>query len=507
MATSAAGPQNPVLFLREMQRRDFLAFLDRAWPHISGGQYLDHNWHIDAIAYRLDRVRRGKSRRLLINLPPRNAKSKTVSICWVAWMLGQDPSLNFVCVSYSNELSGSLARDCLTIMQSDWYRELFPRTIIRRAAAHDFRTTAGGGRLATSVTGSLTGRGGDIIILDDVIKPDEAMSEVTREAVNNWYRSTLASRLNDKETGAIICVMQRLHQFDLPGMLLEAGAWDHLALPAIATENESIPLTRGRIYVRMVGDILHPKRESRASLERQLAMMGSYAFAAQYQQAPVPALGNIFKAAWLKSYKDLDLADGGEIIQSWDTGIKTAEGNSFSVAITALLRERQVYIVDVWRGRLEFPDLKKKAIELALLHRAQTLLIEDKALGQPLIQSFRSEELPPGVPFPIPCQPHNDKRTRAEGVSSMVEAGQLLLPHEAHWLGEFKSELLSFPSGRYDDQVDALSQMLEWVRRGWSDPAPCNPGPMLFVEGEGWSGEDCPVDLGPYRDLDPWAGT
>jgi predicted phage terminase large subunit-like protein len=503
MTHDPARPQNAAVFLREMQRRDFLTFLDRAWPYISGGQLLARNWHIDAMACRLDRVKTGRSRRLLINLPPRNAKSKTVSVIWVAWMLGQDPTLNFVCVSYSNELSGKLARDCLTIMLSPWYRELFPRTIIRRSASHDFETSANGGRLATSVTGSLTGRGGDIIILDDVIKPDEASSEVTREAVNTWYRSTLASRLNDKESGAIICVMQRLHQFDLPGMLLEAGAWDHLALPAIATEDEIVPLTRGRRHVRRAGDVLHPERESRETLDRQLATMGSSAFAAQYQQAPVPALGNIFKASWLKSYDAVDANEGGEIVQSWDTGIKTAEGNSFSVCITALVRQRHVYILDVWRGRLEFPDLRKKAIELARLHSARTLLIEDRASGSQLIQTLRSEE-PAGVPLPIACQPDSDKRTRAEGVSSMVEAGQLLVPGEAHWLGEFKSELLSFPSGRYDDQVDALSQLLARVRNQWTDQVPDNVGPALWVKGEGWTGEGAYVSTRDYSDIDPW---
>ena len=271
MTHELTRPQDPAAFLKEMQRRDFLSFLDRAWPYISGGELVDRNWHFDAMAFRLDLIRLGKSRRLLINLPPRNGKSKTVSIAWVAWMLGQDPSLNFVCVSYSDKLSGNLARDCLTTMQSSWYKELFPRTVIRRFAAHDFDTTAGGGRLATSVTGSLTGRGGDIIILDDVIKPDEANSEVVREAVNNWYRTTLASRLNNKESGAIICVMQRLHQFDLCGMLLESGHWDHLALAAIATEDEFVPLTRGRSRLRRLGDILHPERESLKTLEEQRA--------------------------------------------------------------------------------------------------------------------------------------------------------------------------------------------------------------------------------------------
>lgn len=502
MMSDSPRPENAALFLKEIQRRDFLTFLDKAWPYISGGKLVDRNWHFDAMAHRLDLVRSGKSRRLLINLPPRNGKSKTVSIAWVAWMLGRDPSLNFVCVSYSNELSGNLARDCLTIMQSSWYKELFPRTVIRRFAAHDFQTTAGGGRLATSVTGSLTGRGGDIIILDDVIKPDEATSEVVREAVNNWYRSTLASRLNDKETGAIICVMQRLHQFDLPGMLLEAGTWDQLALPAIAMENETIPLTRGRKHVRGIGDVLHPQRESLATLERQRAEMGSVAFAAQYQQAPVPALGNIFKAPWLKSYDNLDAITPREIVQSWDTGIKTAEGNSYSVGITALVSRNMIYVLDIWRGRLEFPELKKKAIELARLHCAGTLLIEDRASGSQLIQSLRSEQHA-AVPMPIACNPESDKRTRAEGVSSMVEAGQLLLPREAHWLGEFKSELLSFPSGRYADQVDALSQLLARVRDSWSDYEPI-VGPILWSEDEGFTGDLPNNGFEVDYDFDPW---
>ena len=501
MASKRILLENPAAFLREMQRRDFASFLDRAWPYISGGELLERNWHFDAMAHRLELVRSGKSRRLLINLPPRNGKSKTVSIAWVAWMLGQDPSLSFVCVSYSNDLSGNLARDCLTIMQSPWYKELFPRTVIRRFAAHDFDTTAGGGRLATSVSGSLTGRGGDIIILDDVIKPDEANSEVVREAVNNWYRTTLASRLNNKESGAIICVMQRLHQFDLCGMLLGSGNWDHLALSAIATQDEIVPLTRGRSHVRKLGDILHPQRESLKTLEELRATMGSTAFAAQFQQAPVPALGNIFKADWLKSYDELDRSAGGEIIQSWDTGIKTGEGNSFSVCITARLGGRSIYIIDVWRDRLEFPDLARKVVELALLHGAQTLLVEDRASGSELIPTLAADA-PAAVPSPIRCDPKGDKRTRAEGVSSMVEAGQLLLPAEAHWLGEFKSELLAFPSCRYDDQVDAFTQLLGWVRSRWQHRPLPNAGPILWVEGE-FIGGDLP-DIDIDDDFDPW---
>jgi predicted phage terminase large subunit-like protein len=491
--------EDPAAFLRASQRRSFLAFLDKAWPYISGGQLMERNWHVDAIACRLNRVRRGKSRRLLVNLPPRNGKSNIVSAIWVAWMLGKDPRLNFVCVSYNNQLSGKLARLCRAIMLSPWYRELFPGTIISsRSASHDFETTANGGRLSTSIDGTLTGRGGDIIILDDVIKPEDTNSEVVREAVNEWYRTTLASRLNNKATGAIICVMQRLHQYDLPGMLLEAGGWDHLSLPAISTQDERIPLTQGRVHLRRRGEVLHRAREPMAVLEQIRAEMGSVAFEAQFQQAPVPMLGNIFRSAWLREWPDgFDPADGGEVIQSWDTGIKTGNENAFSVCVTATLRGRYLYIIDVWRGRVEFPDLKHKVVDLARVHNASTLLIEDKASGQELIQTLRSEQHH-GVPLPVPRTPATDKRSRAEGVSSMVEAGQLFLPREAHWLGELKSELLAFPSGRFDDQVDALTQLLEWLRSRLSWQSFPNAGPELMGDGDGAD------DDGWDPDNDPW---
>lgn len=492
--------EDPAEFLRQAQRRSFLAFLDKAWPYVSGGELIDRNWHIEAIAYWLDRVAGGTCRRLLINLPPRNAKSKTVSVIWVAWMLGQDPSLNFVCVSYSNELSAKLARDCRAIMQSAWYRELFPRTIISsRSASHDFETTANGGRLATSISGTLTGRGGDIIILDDVIKPEEANSEVARDAVNEWYRTTLASRLNNKATGAILCIMQRLHQYDLPGMLLEAGGCDHLSLPAIATEDELVPLTRGRVHVRRRGEVLHASREPIEVLDELRKAMGSTAFEAQYQQAPLPMLGNVFKARWLKDWPDdFDLNDGGEIIQSWDTAIKTGNENAYSVCITALRRGKYLYLLDVWRGRVEFPDLLHRVVDLARIHTATTLLVEDKASGEELIQSLHAEQHA-GVPVPIPRRPASDKIARAEGVSSMIEAGQLFLPPEAHWLGEFKAELLAFPSGRFADQVDALTQLLEWLRQRLSYQSPPNAGPELMGDDDG-----APDDNGWDPDDDPW---
>ncbi|HET9396467.1 MAG TPA: hypothetical protein VFO36_10450, partial [Nitrospiraceae bacterium] len=349
-------PNDPHAVLQALLKADFRAFLRKAFPTIRGGTPLAWNWHLDAIACQLGRIERGDNRRLLVTMPPRNLKSIAISVAWVAYMLGRDPSCNFVCVSYSNDLSAKMARDCLTLMQTHWYRELFPGTIIspKRTASGDFETTMGGGRLATSLTGTLTGRGGDIVIIDDPIKPDEAHSEVARNNANDWFRSTLASRLDDKGTGSVIVVMQRLHQFDLAGMLIEDGGWYRLSLPAIAIENETIPLCGGRFHRRLEGDVLHPKREPLEVLKSQRALMGSLNFDAQYQQQPVPADGNIIKAEWLRAYDtSFDFRQHpGHIVQSWDTASKDGALNDFSVGITAFVNRGTVWILDVFRAKL-----------------------------------------------------------------------------------------------------------------------------------------------------------
>lgn len=494
--------EDPQAALNELTRRSFLFFLTRAFPYISGGQQLSANWHISAMAYWLDRVERGICRRLLVTLSPRNLKSITISVAWVAWMLGKDPSKNFVCVSYSNELSGKLARDCLTVMQSRWYKDAFPGTVISSwRKAMDFETTRHGGRLATSITGTLTGRGGDIIILDDVIKPDEADSEVIRENVKEWYRSTLASRLNDKKSGAILAVMQRLHQFDLPGMLLEVGGIDHLNRPAIAPAEEVIPLLGGKCHRRRIGEVLHAEREPIEELERIRHEMGSHRFAAQYLQNPVPAAGNLIKARWLKIYPEPLDVEGGYIIQSWDTGNKAGPNNAYSSCVTARVKGKYTYVIDVLRKRMEFPELRATAIALAREYGPSILLIEDKASGEALIQELRDPSLT-GVPVPIPVRPEGDKESRIAGISGMIEAGQLLIPREASWLPDFKSELLGFPQTRFCDQVDALSQLMARVRLEAHVPITINAGPELMDEygsSSSWDGGRFPPGVRAIR--------
>lgn len=241
-------------------------------------------------------------------------------------------------------------------------------------------------------------------------------------------------------------------------------------------------------------DVLHPEREPTAALARIRAELGSHRFAAQYLQNAVPAEGNLVKAAWLKVYAEPADSANGHVIQSWDTANKTGPGNAYLCCITALVRRNDIYILDVLRKRMEFHELCSSAIGLTLEYSARDLLIEDMASGQQLIQEL-GRLAPAGVPVPIPEKPTSDKASRAEGISAMIEAGQLHLPREAPWLVDFKSELLGFPHTRFRDQVDALSQLMARVRSRQQVPIQVNAGPELMDE---YWVQDPEADDGPW---------
>ena len=214
-------------------RNDFFAFIQRSFYQLNPDARFILNWHIEVIAAELDRCFRGETKRLIICVPPRSLKSHCASVAFPAWLLGHKPSTQIICASYGQDLADKLALDCRALMTSDWYGRLFStRLSAQRQAVSEFMTEAQGFRLATSVGGVLTGRGGDFIIIDDPLKPEEALSEPQRNAVNEWYQHTLYSRLNNKATGCIIIIMQRLHESDLVGCVLRHGDWKVLRFPA-----------------------------------------------------------------------------------------------------------------------------------------------------------------------------------------------------------------------------------------------------------------------------------
>jgi predicted phage terminase large subunit-like protein len=442
-------------------RNNFLAFLQKSFVTLCPGQEFVPEWYLEAIAHALDRVRQGKCKRLIINLPPRSLKSITASVAFPAFLHGNDPTLRIIGVSYSGELAKKHSNDYRTLVESDWYKRLFPSTRIgqNKNTETEIELSERGYRLATSVGGTLTGRGGDIIIVDDPLKPDDAMSESLRNTANEWFRRVLLSRLDDKRSGAIVVVMQRVHMDDLCGFLTElSDEWEVLNLPAIAYADETIRLLNGRAHKRKTGEALS-QREPLAVLENLKAQMGSDAFSAQYQQQPVPPGGAMIKRDWLNYYEDDDLPPSmgrAFILQSWDTANKGGPQNDWSVCTTWLLtRDIRWYLLDVWRARVDYPALKAAALTLAKRWKPRRVLVEDAASGTQLVQEMRSK-----IPGIIAIRPERDKTSRLAVASSIFEAGQVFFPQSATWLADLESELFSYPGGKSDDQVDSVSQAL-----------------------------------------------
>jgi predicted phage terminase large subunit-like protein len=449
-------------------RADLYSFIERAFYELNPETAYVPAWHIELIAAKLEACARGDIRRLIINLPPRHLKSHCISIAFVAWYLGHYAARHVICASYGKDLAEKLARDCRSLMQSAWYQAAFATRLSPvRQAVDDFMTTELGTRLATSVGGVLTGRGADLIVIDDPLKPDEALSESQRKAVNSWYDNSLLSRLNDKNKGCIIVTMQRLHQDDLVGHVLEQEGWDVLSLPAIAEEPQSFVFHSAlgkRIVHRRIDEPLHAGRESLAILENIRRTIGEYNFASQYQQSPIAQGGAIIKAKWLLTCEPADWPTSfTRIVQSWDTANKATEFSDFSVCTTWGVKDKRFYLLDVVRKRLEFPDLKKAVIAQRERWNANKVLIEDKASGTQLIQELKREGVPNIEPY-MPL-PNMDKQMRLHAQSTAFESGQVLLPKYATWLDDYTRELLGFPGSKHDDQVDSTTQALHYLRK------------------------------------------
>jgi predicted phage terminase large subunit-like protein len=453
--------------LEVIYRRDLASFIHRTFQTVSPANVYQPNWHIKAMAWHLQQCQNGTIKRLLITLPPRYLKSICASVAYPAWVLGHDPSKRIICASFSENLASKHAGDCRAVIESDWYRRVFPSTRISRDknAELNFVTTRHGGRYSTSVGGTLTGRGGSLVIIDDPIKPDEAMSEAKRSAVKEWFDRTLYSRLDSKRDDVIILIMQRLHLEDLAGYVLSKEHWTQLNLPAIADSDQRISIGEGEVYVRKVEQVLHEKRESREVLNEIKRNMGSFAFSAQYQQNPLPPDGEMIKWSWFRFYSQRpERAFGDTIVQSWDTASKAGEASDFSVCTTWMVKGNQYYLLDVIREKLLYPELKRRLIEHACLYSATSVLIEDKGSGTSLLDDLREDNAADFV-APIAIQPEGDKLLRLSAQSAKIEAGQVHLATDAIWLNDFKIEVLQFPRGSHDDQVDSLSQFLNWIER------------------------------------------
>jgi predicted phage terminase large subunit-like protein len=458
---------HPARVLDAACRTDLVTFTGRCFHLLTPGKRFQPTWHIEAIAYVLEQVRLGKIRRLIINVQPRSLKSIMTSVAWPAYILGHDPTKRIVAISYGSDLAITFSNLFRQVLNAPWYQRLYPGTRISRIKNTEFEvtTTQNGYRLATSIEGALTGRGGDIFIIDDPLKPIDALSDSKREAVNKWYRDTLVTRPDDQQNGPIVIVAQRLHPDDLTGMLLRtSNDCVLLNLPAIAEQEETIQIGANKYHVRHVGEVLHPEREPRWVLDRIRSEVGPDIFAAQYQQAPYPPGGNMIKRDWVRRYNQLPV--GGSVIQSLDTASKEGGQNDWSVCTTWLLYDNKYYLIDVLRGRFDYPTLKAQAISLARLHKPDTILIEDAGVGTALVRELQNAGF-----SVIPVKPEHDKKIRMSIQSTKFQSGRVYWPNEAPWLPDLEAEVFTFPNARHDDQVDSISQALahEMPEFIWND--------------------------------------
>jgi hypothetical protein len=285
-------------------RQCFPFFVAQTVATVSPGVRYLPNWHIDAIAEYLEAARRREIRRLVINLPPRYLKSIMVNVAWPAFLLGQEPTTRIISASFAHTLSIKHAVDTRLVMQSAWYRALFPDT--RLSADQNektkFVTTARGHRIAVSVGSAVTGEGGDFLIVDDPLNPQQALNAARRAEVVEWFDHTFATRLDDKRRGVIVVVMQRLHAGDLSGVLMERGGWETLVLPALAEKPQTLVYGRFSKH-RAAGEPLHGKREDAAMLESIRRDMGAAAYMAQYQQQPASDAAGMIRLEWFGRYK------------------------------------------------------------------------------------------------------------------------------------------------------------------------------------------------------------
>lgn len=450
-------------------REDLSAFIAKTFNYLNPSADYVPNWHIDAIAHQLQRAASGEIDRLIITLPPRHLKSISASVAFPAWILGSDPSARVICVSYSNELAGKMARDCRSVIESRWYRDLYKGTRIsrRKNTEKEIATTRHGGRLATSIEGTLTGRGGRFVIIDDPIKPDSAMSEAERQNVNEWFKRVVYTRLDDRSNSAIIIVMQRVHEDDLVGHVLDLDDWTVLDIPAVA-EQQSEYRTGLRpldVYTRQPGELIDPRRLDEAELARLKSMLGNFNFAAQYQQNPIPIEGNLVKQEWFRRYDMLPVREEMDaVVLSWDTATAAGELNDYSVCTVWGVVGQNYYLMDVVRKKLDYPDLRNLAFEMVQRHDADIVLVEDVTTGRSLLQDLRRGLHRRVIALP----PRGDKVMRFSAQSAVIEQGRVFIPKDAHWLNEFTKELLGFPGTKHDDQVDSVEMFLRFAdgRRG-----------------------------------------
>jgi predicted phage terminase large subunit-like protein len=461
-----------------------LEFVREFWSVIEHGRTFVEGKHIDAICQHLEAVSQGKILRLLVNMPPRHAKSTIISVFWPIWSWIKNPSLRWLCASYALNLATRDNVKCRRLILSPKFQEryghIFQLTKDQNAKMK-FETTVLGYRMAVSVGSSATGEGGDILLLDDPHSIEEKESDATREAALDWFNNTWSSRLNDQQTGAMVVVGQRIHSQDVSGHILETndGEWTHLNLPALFEPFNTCRtyLSDGSEFWRdwraQENELLWPARFPMSVLQRAQVRHGSMGFAALYQQRPVPAGGGQFKKKWFRYFTQEEthyclespeavkrvLIEQCQKVITVDLAISQKQSADFTViAVWAITPDREILLIDRLRDHLDNPEQQKQIQLLYQRYHPGYILIESVAYQLAIIQQLLRAGLPAKEYKPV-----KDKVSRASTAAVLYEAGRVYHPLTASWLPEWEDELLIFPMGAHDDQCDNVSMICDAV--------------------------------------------
>jgi len=410
----------------------------------------------------LEAIEKEKARRGMVFLPPRHSKTLLCNLLFSAYFLGRHPDRSIITTSYGQDLADDFGLKVRSLVSNPIHKRIFPgfrlsgdATSIRR-----FTTTAGGSYYAIGRGGPITGRGADLLLIDDPIKDhEEARSEAVRHSLQEWYASVAYPRL--QPGAAVILIQTRWHKDDLAGWLLREHAsenWTVICLPAIAEKDESF---------RRAGEALWPEHYPLESLARIRAAIGGPAWTSLYQQQPSAAEGRMFKRDWWRF--DLEPPVCKRIVHSWDTAYKTGAQNDYSACTVWGVKDNAYHLLWFWQGREEFPELKKQMHRLADQWKPTEILVEDRASGQCLIQELKRNSVLPIIAAKV----DKDKESRAQAITPLIEGGKVFLPESAPWLDYFIDQFAAFPMGTHDDAVDSTTLALNYLRNQQINSVAC----------------------------------
>jgi predicted phage terminase large subunit-like protein len=464
--------------LTERAERRLHSFVKQAWHVLEPTNPFVDGWHVGAVCEHLEAVTRGQIRRLIINVPPGFMKSLAVCVFWPCWVWLHHPDSRWLYTSYSEDFALRDSRRCRDLIKSDWYQARWAERFRIRAdqdSASRFTNDRTGFRLATSVAGGATGERGDYIVTDDPIKIDDADSKAVRDAVNDWWGQVMSGRGADPNTSRFVVVQQRVHEDDLTGFLLEQGGYEHLFIPMEFESSRRCVTSVWRDPRNRDGELAWPERFNQEAVDEWKKRLLAYGAAGQLQQRPAPmAGGGIFDRKHFRYFTEENLVGGDTIFvlhapdglvrrvlhrdcrwfQTVDTAMKTGQDHDFTVVLTVVVTPaNDLLVVDVFRAQIEMP-LQYGAVvtQRKKYPNVRFQAVEDKVSGTGIIQQGRLN----GTPFKT-LTADTDKVRRATHIAIAYQNGMVYHKAGTLWLTDFEAELLLFPKGSHDDQVDCLA--------------------------------------------------